>query len=77
MYVNEIPSPFIYEIKTEGYDVKGVNEFYFKNMTFHFKKRLLISSLQAELSSARSARSGAPWVRKFGYLSIREILVIT
>ena len=23
------------------------------------------------------ARSGAPWVRKFGYLSIQEILVVT
>ena len=26
---------------------------------------------------ARSARSGAPWVRKFGGLPIREILIIT
>ena len=26
---------------------------------------------------ARSARRGAPWVRKFGGLPIREILIIT
>ena len=26
---------------------------------------------------ARSARSGAPWVRKFGGLPSREILIIT
>ena len=31
----------------------------------------------AELSCARSAHSGAPWVTKFGKLSIREILVMT
>ena len=30
----------------------------------------------AELSRARSARSGAPWVRKFGNLCIHEILVL-
>ena len=30
-----------------------------------------------ELSRARSARSGAPWVTKFGKLSIRENLVMT
>ena len=29
----------------------------------------------AELSRARSARSGPPWVREFGKLSIRENLV--
>ena len=29
------------------------------------------------LSRAKSARSGAPWVRKFGKLSIRENLVMT
>ena len=31
----------------------------------------------AELSRPRSARSGAPWVTKFGKLSIREDLVMT
>ena len=36
------------------------------------KKRLIL----AELSRARSARSGAPWVTKFGKLSIRENLVM-
>ena len=33
--------------------------------------------LIAELSRARSARRGGPWVRKFGYLCIQEILVLT
>ena len=37
---------------------------------------LLLSNLLAELSRAKRA-SGAPWVRKFGKLSIRENLVMT
>ena len=40
---------------------------------FNLGKKLFI----AELSRARSARSGAPWVRKFGKLSIRENMVMT
>ena len=31
----------------------------------------------AELPRARRARSGAPWVRKFGKLSIPENLIMT
>ena len=31
----------------------------------------------AELSHTRSVRRGAPWVRKFSYLPIRESLVMT
>ena len=39
--------------------------------------QMSVEELIAELSRARSERSGALWVRKFGYLPIREILVIT
>ena len=43
------------------------------------KKKIasLPRNLIAELSRARSARSGAPWVTKVGKLSIRENLVMT
>ena len=37
----------------------------------------LLSLLLAELPRAKLARSGAPWVRKFGKLSIPENLVMT
>ena len=33
--------------------------------------------LKAEVSRARSARSGVPWITKSGYLCIQEILVLT
>ena len=56
--------------------------FYFRlklgiNSLHHFQtKRGIAIQLIAELSRAKRA-SGAPWVRKFGKLSIRENLVIT
>ena len=39
--------------------------------------QMSVEGLIAELSRARRVRSGAPWLRKYGYLPIREILVIT
>ena len=36
-----------------------------------------VTTIIAQLSRPRRARSGAPWVRKFGYLCIQEILVLT
>ena len=38
---------------------------------------MLCSMLAELLACAKRARSGAPWVRKFGKLSIRENLVMT
>ena len=38
---------------------------------------LLIITIRGALARATRARSGAPWVRKFGKLSIRENLVMT
>ena len=35
----EIAAHFTHEIKTKGYDVIGVNLFYFKLMRFHFKNK--------------------------------------
>ena len=56
--------------------------FYFRlklgiNSLHHFQtKRAIAIQLIAVLSRAKRA-SGAPWVRKFGKLSIRENLVMT
>ena len=40
-------------------------------------RNLGLDSVYAGLARARSARSGAPWVRNCGYLGIQEILVLT
>ena len=52
--------------------------------TWRFSSQLLLLSkiemrvhLEAELSRAHSPSSGAPWVRKFRYLPIRENMVMT
>ena len=37
-YLNEIPTHFIHEIKTKGYDVIGVNVFLLTLMRFLLKK---------------------------------------
>ena len=44
---------------------------------FYDKTELSQGFFTAELWRARSARCGAPWVRKSGYLCIHEILVLT
>ena len=44
------------------------------SLLFGFLKKQLDSGAPAR---AKRARSGAPWVRKFGKLSIRENLVMT
>ena len=70
-------------------DVEMVNEVFQRRNTgkkylvfpeflmFSIKTRVFVQVFIAELPRARSARSGAPWVKKFGKLSIRENLVMT
>ena len=42
-----------------------------------FNTSLYLSPDSGALARAKSTRSGAPWVTKFGKLSIRENLVMT
>jgi len=44
--------------------------------TDYSQRTKVVNWLIAELSRARSTRSGAPWVRKFGYLCIQKIWVL-
>ena len=54
----------------------------FRSVTYARQLGLLVNTLGSYLNSgslacAKRARSGAPWVRKFGKLSNRENLVMT
>ena len=44
--------------------------------TDYSQRTNVVNWLLAELSRARSARSGLPWLRKFGYLCIQKIWVL-
>ena len=47
------------------------------SLLLRMKPKLRAGSRTGRSSRARSAPSGAPWVRKFGYLTIQEIMVLT